>query len=101
MAIPATSLADRELISALNRKRNWCWAGMIGSFVYEAGVNPWVPFGPLLLRTVPGWNIYLGDAPTIVAAAAGVVSVIQYFRLTNRVNRILKSVGRIEPQIGR
>lgn len=60
---------------------------MIGAFVYEAAINPFVPFGPLLVRTVPGWNIYLGDVPTFVFAAVGLVSLFFFLQADRRMKR--------------
>jgi hypothetical protein len=63
---------------------------VFGSFVYEAAINPFVPFGPLLVKTAPGWNIYLGDVPTLAFAALGVFAVALLLQTYQRINRLAK-----------
>jgi len=70
---------------------------MIGSFAYEVGINPFVPFGPLLVKTAPGWNIYLGDVPTLVFAALGVFSLALFLRVERQLSEVAKARRNREP----
>lgn len=86
-------------LAKIDRQKKWCWAGIIGAFAYEAGVNPFVPFGPLVLRTTPGWNLYLGDVPTLAFAAVGLLSLALLLR-ANRQARELRASLPADPRGG-
>jgi hypothetical protein len=99
----ATDPASEELktsIAKLQRQNIYYIIGLFACFIYALAVNPFVPYGPLL---VPALQIYLGDLPVIGTFPLILFFLVQSSRTTSRQRklqgrlRMLEAGGRTPP----
>jgi hypothetical protein len=92
----ATNPASEELktsIAKLKRENIYYIIGLFACFIYALAVNPFIPYGPLL---VPALQIYLGDLPVIGTFPLILFFLVQSSRTTSRQRKLQDRLRALE-----